>query len=247
MKGVILMNDVETENQIKIEDLIYEIRDKQVMLDSDLAKLYKCKNGTKSINLAVNRNINRFPIDFYFQLTKEEFNNLKFQNETSNSRNNYGGIRKLPYAFTEQGAAMLATVLRTSIAAEMSVSIMRAFIAMRHYISSNLIEQKYINNIVFENKEDIKEIKTDVKLLQKSFNQLEKKRKINEIYFNGQIFDAYSKILEIFKQANDNLIIIDAYADNTSLDIIKRLNINVTIITKYNNLLTNQDINKYNK
>ena len=118
------MNEV-IEQEEKIEELIYEIRGVQVMLDSDLARLYKCANGTKSINLAVNRNITRFPIDFYFQLTKEEYNNLKFQIETSNSNNNYGGVRKIPYVFTEQGVAMLATILKTKVAAQISVSMMK--------------------------------------------------------------------------------------------------------------------------
>jgi len=211
-----------------------------VMLDSDLARLYECANGTKSINLAVNRNIDRFPEDFYFQLTKEEYNNLKFQFETSNSSNNLGGVRKLPYVFTEQGVAMLATVLRTKVASQMSVSIMRAFVTMRKYISSNLIEQKFINKQVLKNTEDIK-------LLKESFHKFDKKRKVNEIYFNGQIYDAYSKIQEIFQSAMKKLIIIDSYADNTLLDIVKRLNIEVIVITKKDNLLTYQDIIKYNK
>ena len=234
------MNKVKIKNEVIIENLIYEVRGKQVMLDSDLARLYECANGTKSINLAVNRNIERFPEDFYFQLTKEEYNNLKFQFETSNSGNNLGGVRKLPYVFTEQGIAMLATVLRTKVASQMSISIMRAFVTMRKYISSNLIEQRFINKQVLKNTEDIK-------LLKESFHKFEEKRKVNEIYFNGQIYDAYSKIQEIFKSATKKLIIIDAYADNTLLDIIKRLNVEVVIITKTNNLLTKQDITKYNK
>ncbi len=233
------MNEVVTKENIKIEDMIYEIRGKQVMLDSDLARLYECANGTKTINQAVKRNINRFPNDFYFQLETEEFLNLKSQIGTS-SWNNYGGTRKLPYVFTEQGVAMLATVLRTDIASEMSVAIMRAFVTMRKYISTNLLEQKYINNMVLEHD-------CQIKLLKGSFQKIEEKKKVNEIYFNGQIYDAYSKIQEIFKSANKRLAIIDAYADNTILDIIKRLNIEVTIITKPNNLLTEQDIAKYNK
>ena len=234
------MNEIIVKDEVKIEDLIYEVRGVQVMFDSDLAKLYECKNGTKSINLAVNRNLDRFPEDFYFQLKEEEYNNLKFQIETSSSKNNYGGVRKLPYVFTEQGVAMLATVLRTEVASKMSVSIMRAFVVMRKYISSNLIEQKYINNQVLKNTEDIK-------ILQESFQKFEEKKKVNEIYFNGQIFDAYCKIQEIFKSATKKLIIIDAYADGTLLDIIKRLNVEVVIITKADNLLTYQDILKYNK
>ena len=111
---------------------------------------------------------------------------------------------------------------------------------MRKYISASLLEQKYINEIVLDNRDRIKELEI-------SFNKFEEHKKVNEIYFNGQIYDAYSKILEIFKEANNELIIIDAYADNTILDIIRRLNINVVIITKFDNLLFKQDIDKYNK
>ena len=113
-------------------------------------------------------------------------------------------------------------------------------LALRKYISSNLLEQKYINNLVLEDH-------VKIKTLEDSFKKIEEKRKVNEIYFNGQIFDAYNKILEIFKVATKTLVIIDAYADNTILDIVKRLKINVIIITKPNNLLTRQDVIKYNK
>lgn len=219
----------------KIENLIYEIRGKQVMLDSDLASLYKCANGTKTVNLAVKRHIKRFPERFMFQLTKEEYKDLQFQLETTNNMS-----RSLPYVFTEQGVAMLATILRTEVAEEISVRIMDAFVAMRKYISSNLIEQKHINNIVLEDHNRIN-------MLENSFQKLDEKRKVNEIYFEGQIFDAYSKIYEILIGAKKKLIIIDNYADNALLDIVKRLNVEVFIITKENNLLTKQDIIKYNK
>ena len=119
------------------------------MLDSDLARLYECAIGTKTINQAIKRNLERFPNDFYFQLTKEELFDLKSQIGTS-SWNSYGGVRKLPYVFTEQRVAMLATVIKTSIAAGMSVNIMRTFVAMRKYISKNLIEQNNINDLVLE-------------------------------------------------------------------------------------------------
>ena len=227
------MNEVITKEDIKIEDMIYEIRGKQVMLDSDLARLYETE--TKRINEAVKRNIERFPERFCFRITEEEYNFLKSQFATSK-----GGSRKGHTVFTEQGVAMLATVLKTKVAIETSIQIMDAFVAMRKYISTNLLEQNYINNMLLEHEYKIK-------LLQDSFQKIEEKKKVNEIYFNGQIYDAYSKIQEIFKSANNNLVIIDAYVDNTILDIIKRLNINVTIITKSNNLLTSQDIEKYNK
>ena len=221
-------------DEINVENLIYEVRGEQVMLDSDLAKLYECSNGTKTINLAVKRHINRFPKRFMFQLTKDEYNNLRFQLETTNNMS-----RTLPYVFTEQGVAMLATILRTKVAEEVSIRIMDAFVALRKYISSSLIEQKYINDLVLENHHKIKVLET-------SFNKFEEKNKVNEIFFNGQIYDAYSKIQEIFKSSKNELIVVDNYADNTIFDIIKRLNIKVIIITKPNNLITNQDIIKYN-
>lgn len=231
------MVEVTEKENIDIENFIYEIRGKQVMLDSDLARFYQCKNGTKVINQAVNRNIERFPEDFYFQLTDDEYVILRSQFVTTKLNNM---SRNLPYVFTEQGVAMLASILRTDIAAQMSVAIMRAFVNMRKYISSNLLEQKFINNQVIKNTEDIK-------ILQKSFQKFEEKRKVNEIYFNGQIYDAYSKIKEIFKNSSRKLIIIDAYTDNTILDTIKSLKVSVLIITSKNNLLTVQDILKYNK
>ena len=135
---------------------------------------------------------------------------------------------------------MLSSVLHSETAVTISIKIINAFIAMRKYISTNLIEQKYINNLVLEDHEKIK-------TLELSFAKFEEKKKTNEIYFNGQIYDAYSKIQEIFNEATKEIIIIDSYADYTLLDIIKRLKIKVTIITKPNNLLTKQDIIKYNK
>ena len=134
---------------------------------------------------------------------------------------------------------MLSSVLHSKIAIKMSIQIINAFVIMRKYISNNLIEQRYINNLVLEHD-------SEIKLLKESFGKIEEKRKVNEIYFNGQIYDAYSKIQDIFKIATNKLIIIDAYADKTILDIIKRLNVSVTIITKKDNLLTRQDIKKYN-
>ena len=129
----------------KLENLIYEIRGVQVMLDSDLARLYECKNGTKQINLAVKRHKDRFPERFVFQLTYEECKNIsRFQTETLN-KHGYN-IKYLPYVFTEQGVAMLATVIRTDVAAQVSIRIMDAFVLVRKYISSNLMEQKYIND-----------------------------------------------------------------------------------------------------
>ena len=234
------MNNIIVKDEEKLTNLIYEIRGKQVMLDSDLARIYECANGTKSINLAVKRHINRFPERYMFQLTMDEVSSLpRFQFETLKGQGH--NIKYLPYVFTEQGVAMLATVLKTSVAEEMSIKIMDAFVAMRKFISSNLIEQKYINNLVLKHD-------SQITLLQESLAQFEEKEPVSEIYFNGQIYDAYSKILDIFKSAKKELIIIDAYADKILLDIIKEVpNINVTIITKTPSLLSKTTIEKYNK
>ncbi len=193
----------ELKEELNIENMIYEIRGKQVMLDSDLAKLYECKNGTKDINKAVKRNIERFPKNFYFQITEEEMKKLWFQSGTANKM-----IRSLPYVFTEQGIAMLSSVLHTQIAISQSIRIMDAFVKMRKIISSNLIEQKYINELVIKDNERIN-------LLEESFSKLEEKEKINHIFYEGQIYDAYSLLIDIFKGAKEEIIIIDNYADKS--------------------------------
>lgn len=231
-------------DESNIENLIYEIRGVQVMLDRDLVKLYKCANGTKDINKAVKRNIERFPESFMFRLTNDEYNNLRFQIGTSNER---GGRRYNPYVFTEQGVAMLSSVLHTNNAVKTSIQIINAFVAMRKYISSNLLVSKNINNLVLEDHELIMKNQKRIDIIEDTLAKFEEKQKVNEIYFDGQIYDAYSKIQEIFKEAKNNLVIIDGYADTTTLDIIKRLSVIVTIITKPNNLLTVQDINRYNQ
>ena len=227
------MNNIILNDDYKIEDMIYEIRGKQVMLDSDLAKLYKCVNGTKTINLAVKRHINRFPERFMFQLTDDEYNDLRFQTETSNLENDYGDRRYNPYVFTEQGVAMLATVLKTKVAEEVSIKIMDAFVLMRKYISNNLIEQKYINNLVLEDHDKIK-------ALEQSFSKMNEKN--NHLFFDGQIYDAYSLLIDIFNKSKEEIIIIDNYIDKHILDILSKTEKKVKIITnKYNN----QDYEKY--
>ncbi len=230
------MNEITTTN-VEVENLIYEIRGKQVMLDSDLAKLYQVE--TKRINEAVFRNIEKFPERFSWILSDLEEQNLRSQFATS-SLKRYGGRRYNSRVFTEQGVAMLATILKSKIATETSIRIMDAFVAMRKYISTNLIEQKYINNLVLE---DNKRINT----LEKSFAKFEEKKKINEIFFDGQIYDAYSKVVDIFKSAKDSLIIIDSYADKTILDLIRELKVEVTLIMREKSLLHELDIEKYNR
>ncbi len=233
------MNDLIIKDNVKIEDLIYEIRGKQVMLDSDLAILYGCKNGTKSINLAVKRHINRFPERFCFKLTEEESKNFWFQLETKKDNiETRGGKYDRPYAFTEQGVAMLSAVLRTEVAEEISIKIMDAFVAMRKYISSNLIEQKYINNMVLKHEESIN-------LLQESFEKLEtkEKEKINHIFFEGQIYDAYSLMMDILGEAREEIIIIDNYAGKKLFDLLRDIKVGIKIYSKNFDL---ELVKKYN-
>lgn len=229
------MNELEILDEVKIKNMIYEIRGKQVMLDSDLAKLYKCKNGTKEINQAVKNNVEKFPERFSWRLSDEESKIFLVKN--FDQKETRGGKYKNPRVFTEQGVAMLATVLKSKTATKVSIAIMDAFVIMRKYISNNLLEQKYINDLVLQNTEDIK-------LLKQSFSKFEELS--NEIYFDGQIYDAYSKIKDILSMAKKELIIIDAYADKVVLDMIKDLSVKVTLIVKNKSLLTKTDINKYN-
>ena len=223
----------ELKEELNIENMIYEIRGKQVMLDSDLAKLYNVE--TKRINEAVKNNPDKFPGRFYFRINENEFLSLKSKFSTSK-----GGSRKGHNVFTEQGIAMLSTILKSKVAVETSIRIMDAFVKMRKIISSNLIEQKYINELVIKDNERIN-------LLEESFSKLEEKEKINHIFYEGQIYDAYSLLIDIFKEAKKEMIIIDNYADKSILDMITNLNVKVTIVTRKFNLLKDIDIKKYNR
>jgi len=235
VEGEIAMNDIIQE--LNIENMIYEIRGKQVMLDSDLAKLYQCSNGTKSINLAVKRHLKRFPERFMFQLTENEVSRFQFETLNKNGKKQGTNIKYLPYVFTEQGIAMLATVLRTPVAEEVSIKIMDAFVAMRKYIYSNSLEQKYINNLVMKHEDQLSTI----------FDYFDAKDPIHDIYITGQVYDAYSRILDILQQAKVELIIIDSYADKYVLDMISKINIPVTLVVSTKSRLTELDIDKYNK
>jgi len=240
------MDEIAVTDDIKIEDMIYEIRGKYVMLDSDLGRVYECKNGTKTINQAVNRHLERFPSDFYFQLMEDEYSSLRSQVGTL--KNGRGEHKKyLPYVFTEQGVAMLATVLRTKVASEMSVSIMRAFVKMRHYLLNTVGENKYIKDMLLKHDNELSEHGNSIRLLQESFDKLETDKEIDEVYFNGKEYDAYSKVLDIFAEAKEELIVVDRYTDKTFLDIIRNLECKVILITGKKSKLTKLDIEKYNK
>ena len=220
------MNEIIEKDNIIIENMIYEIRGKQVMLDSDLAKLYSVK--TKRINEAVKNNPNKFPERFSFILSNNEKNNLWSKFSTANISNM---SRSNPRVFTEQGVYMLATILKSKIATEVTIRIMDTLILMKKYISYDLIEQKYINNLVFKHDNEIK-------LLSKALNNFKEREKINTIFFDGQIYDAYSFLLDILSTSKNEIIIIDNYAGKELLDILKDINKNIIIVSSnINNIL----------
>ena len=216
------MNNIVVSDNIKIENMIYEIRGKQVMLDSDLAMLFGYE--TKQLNRQVLRNMNRFPENYCFQITSAEYISLRCQNGTL--KNGRGEHRKyFPYAFTEYGITMLAGILKSEPAIKMSLRIVDIFITMKNYINTSLIEQKYFNELTIKNTEDIK-------ILQESFNKLNTKENNNHIFYEGQIYDAYSLLIDILSKANKEIIIIDNYAGKKLFDIIKDINVKVKIYTE---------------
>ena len=216
------MNKIVVSDNIKIENMIYEIRGKNVMLDSDLAMLFGYE--TKQLNRQVLRNINRFPENYCFQITDTEYISLRCQNGTL--KNGRGEHRKyLPYVFTEYGITMLAGILKSELAIKMSLRIVDIFITMKNYINTSLIEQKYINELTIKNTEDIK-------LLQESFDKLNTKESNNHIFYEGQIYDAYSLLIDILSKVKKEIIIIDNYAGKKLFDIIKNIDVKVKIYTE---------------
>ena len=216
------MNKIIEKELIDIENLIYEIRGKQVMFDSDLAKLYECTNGTKDINKAVKRNVDRFPSDFYFQLTDNEKKYLWFQIGTANKMS-----RVNPYVFTEQGVAMLASVLHTDIAIKTSIKIMRIFVKMRHHIKDHI---DYLPNRVLLLEDKVDE---NTKRINEIFDRFDTNDiKLPQILFKGSIYDSYSILIDILNKARERIIIIDNYTNKELIDILKDFNKEIIIISK---------------
>ena len=219
------MNEIIELENIKVEDMIYEIRGVQVMLDSDLGKLYQVE--TKRINEAVKNNPEKFPGRFSFVLDADETENLRSKISTSSLENNYGGRRYNPRVFTEQGIYMLATILKSKVATNVSITIMDTFVKMRHYINYNktflphrvlLLEEK-----VDDNTKRINELfdKFDCEDIAK-----------NHIFFEGEFYDAYSLLLDILDKAENEIIIIDNYAGKELLDILKSIDKRIIIVSK---------------
>lgn len=233
------MENKPTIRPMEIKSLIYTIRGKQVILDSDLASLYQVE--TKNLNRAVKRNIERFPLSFCFQLTEEEVENLRFQFGTSSL--NYGGRRYLPYAFSEMGVAMASTILRSDIAIKISVEIMEAFVEMRKILISNASLFHRLDKI------ELKQLESDQKF-EEIFKALESDKLHSDkgIFYNGQIFDAYTFVSDIIRSAKSSVILLDNYVDDTVLTLLGKRNDNVTA-TIYTKNISNQlrlDLQLYN-
>ena len=243
-------NKLSIQNEIsneEIKNLIYTIRGKQVMLDSDVAKLYNYE--TKKLNQAVKRNIGRFPERFCFQLTEEELKIMWSQIVTTSKLedNKYRSKKYLPYVFTEQGIAMLSGILKSEVAVQVSIKIMDAFVEMRKFITIN--KNLFEKVISIENKMDKKFIEHDKKF-DIIFNQLQHEESIKQrIFFQGQIYDAYSLIVDIIKKANKKILIIDNYVDDNILKMLikKKNNVEVVILTSSKSNIQNIDIQKFNK
>ena len=224
----------------EIQSMIYTFRGRQVMLDSDLAMLYQVE--TKYLNRQRNRNAERFPEDFCFQLSKEEYEILRCQNVTSKKENGSGGRRYLPYVFTEQGIAMLSSVLKSEVAAKASINIMRAFVEMRKFLISNNEMFARLDRV------ELKQLETDKKL-EEVFDYIATTKEVKQkIFFNGQIYDAFSLMVKIVEKAEKELILIDNYVDVNTLNILskKKDGVNVLIVTSGNGNLTDKDVAKFN-
>ena len=224
-------------NNVPIASKIVVFRDVQVMIDRDLAELYEIE--TKRLKEQVNRNINRFPEAFMFQLNDDEFQILRSQFATSS----WGGLRYAPYAFTEQGVAMLSAVLRSEKAVRVSIEIMNAFVQMRHYLHSNLNLTGRLTAV--ENKVDSK-FKTIDENFSKIFSALDSnpKKAKEGVFFKGQIFDAYVFFQDLIKTAKKEIVLIDGYVD---LSVLERLSVKQkNVIVKIFNSLDLEEISSFN-
>lgn len=234
-----------TENELimskEIQSRIYAIRGVQVMLDEDLAFLYGV--DTKVLNQAVKRNIERFPEEFMFQITDEEFDRLRSQVVTLDSGR--GKHRKyLPYVFTEQGVAMLSAILRSDTAVKVSIEIINAFVAMRRFLLSNAQVFQRLDTL------ELKQLKTDKKI-DKVLNAIESKeiQPKQGIFFDGQVFDAYQFVSDLIRTAGKSIILIDNYIDDTVLTLFskRKKGVSLTVLTRTVSKQMGLDIKKYNE
>ena len=241
-------------DETHITDMIYTIRGKQVMLDSDLAGLYRVTTG--NLNKAMKRNIARFPERFCFQITEVEYKNLRFQNGTSSTNSTYGGRRYMPYVYTEQGIAMLSAVLKSEVAVDTSIKIIDSFVEMRKFLLTNQelfsrLDRLELSHLDLKKEIDKgmnKQLETDKKL-EEVFNYIASNTEVKQkLFFDGQIYDAFSFIADLVGKAQSKLILIDNYVDVNTLNILCKKNsgVDVLIATAGKGSLTTKDINKFN-
>ena len=217
------MNEIIEKENFKIEDVIYEIRGVQVMLSKDVARLYHV--DTKVLNQTIKRNINRFPKEFCFQLTNNEIDMLSSRSQfvTLNKSNNLRGynIKYLPYALTEQGIMMLSGLLKSDIAVKVNIEIIDAFVKMRRYFANTIANSEILIN--HENR---------LLRLENTFDKYREEKEINKIFFEGELYDAYSLLLDILSKAHKEIIIIDNYAGKELLDILKKIDKKIIVVSK---------------
>lgn len=234
-------------SEVTIKNLIYVVRGQQVMMDSDLATLYQVE--TRVLNQAVKRNIARFPEKFRFQLSGTEYDDLKSQFVISSEEdeNTHGGRRKLPYVFTEQGIAMLSAVLRSETAVQVSIKIMDAFVEMRRFLASNTLMFDKINEM------EVKQLAFQ-KNTEEKFNKIfhyisEHEEASQKIFFDGQIYDAFSLLVDLVSKAEKKLVLVDNYVDVGTLNILakKKSDVEVVVYTVRRTRLSEADVNNFNQ
>ena len=240
-------NEIIILNENDLKNKIYTIRGVHVMLDSDLAEIYGVE--TKRLNEQVKRNIERFPEEFMFQLSAEEFEVLRSQIATS-KKETRGGRQYLPFVFTEQGVAMLSAVLKSEKAIKASIQIMKAFVSMRRFLLNNAQIFSEIDSIKKHLIESDLHHKENDKRIDELFTLMDK-YKIEEkqgIFFQGQIFDAYAKFESFIQSAKKEIVLIDGYVDLTVLERLakKKKGVNVLLYTDSKTKITNLDVQKFN-
>lgn len=241
--GKVITNCDQLSETIDIQPMIKVIRGQQVMLDSDLSALYGVE--TRRLNEQVKRNIERFPDDFMFKLRKEELDNLMSQNATSS----WGGTRKLPYAFTEQGIAMLSSVLKSQTAVEVNIRIMRAFITMRRFIATNAQLFQRLETIEYHQLEMKQHQEVTDRRIDEVFKHLDADiPPMQGIFYDGQVFDAYRFVSDLIRKAKQSIVLIDNYVDDTVLTLLDKRSegVSATIYTQRISSQFQLDVDRHN-
>lgn len=236
---------VSFDNAQGIKQRIHVIRGVQVMLDSDLSELYQVATG--ALNQAVKRNIERFPPSFRFQLTSQEYNlisQIVISSDEADNIASHGGRRKLPYAFTEQGVAMLSAVLRSTVAVQVSIQVMSAFVELRSFVQSNA--QLFQRMDLVEHRQILTDQRVEALFDAMEAGKLPPKQ---GIFFDGQVFDAHAFVSGLVKSAKKSLVLIDNYIDESVLVLFSKRakNVSLTLLTKNVSQRLELDVRKFNE